>query len=92
MAALLGQDLVFDVNGGRPCILEGPNHVHHVQRLAIAGISIYEQRQSGRPGDLTDEETHIVDGDDAQIGQPHRCRHGGAGQVKRLEACIARLH
>jgi hypothetical protein len=35
---------------------------------------------------LPDEEADVIDGDDAEIGQAHRRRHGGAREIQRVEA------
>ena len=87
MAAFLGQQLVLDMNGAGAGFLEDADHVHDVERLAIAGVAVDQQRQAARAGDLADEERDLVDGDDAEVGQAHRCRHRGAGQIEGLKAC-----
>ena len=69
-----------------PGILEGADHVHDVQRLAVAGVAVDQHRQAGGARDLADEEADLVDGDDAEIGQAHRGRHRGAREIERLEA------
>ena len=34
---------------------------------------------------LADGVAHVVDGEDAEVGQPHRRRERGAGEVQRFE-------
>ena len=72
VAALLGQDLVLDVDRAGAGILEGAHHVHDVQRLAVAGVAVDQHRQARRARDLADEEADLVDRDDAEVGQAHR--------------------
>ena len=86
MAAFLGQQLVLEMNGAGAGFLEDADHVHDVERFAIAGVAVDQQRQAAGAGDLADEERDFIDGDDAEVRQAHRCRHGGAGQIERLEA------
>ena len=87
MAALLGQDLVLDMDRAGARILEGAHHVHDVQRLAVAGVAVDQHRQPRRARDLPDEEADLVDRDDAEVGQPHRRGHRRARKIERLEAC-----
>ncbi len=56
-------------------LLEGPHHVHDVQRLAVARVAIDQHRQARGARDLADEEADLVDGDNAEIGQAHRSGH-----------------
>ena len=85
VAAFLRQQLVFDMHRGGAGILEAAHHVHDVERLAVAGVAIDQQRQPGRAGDLAHEEAHLVHRDDPEIGQAHRGGHRRARQVQRLE-------
>jgi hypothetical protein len=48
MAALLRQELIFDMHRGRAGIFEAADHMHHVQRFAMARVAIHEHRQSRR--------------------------------------------
>ena len=73
MAAFLRQQLVLDMHRAGAGILEDAHHVHDVQRLAVAGVAVDQHRQARRAGDLADEKRDLVDGDDAEIGQAHRC-------------------
>ena len=85
VAAFLRQQLVLDVHRGGAGVLEAAHHVHDVERLAVAGVAVHQQRQAGRAGDLADEEAHLVDGDHAEVGQAHRRGHRGTGEIQRLE-------
>ena len=75
----------------RARILERADHVHHVQRLAIAGVAVHQHRQRAGPRDLADEEADLVDRDHAEVRQPHAGRHRGAREVQRLEPGRLRL-
>ena len=85
VAAFLRQQLVLDMHRGGAGILEAAHHVHHVERLAVAGVAVHQQRQAGRAGDLADEEAHLVHRDHAEVGDTHRCGHRRARQIERLE-------
>ena len=78
-------------NAARARVLEAAHHVHDVERLAVAGVAIDQQRQSGRAGDLADEEAHLVHRDHADVGDAHRRGHRRTGQVQRLETGRLRL-
>jgi hypothetical protein len=45
--ALLWQQLVFEVHGAGTRLLEGADHVHDVERLAVAGVPRYSLRLGG---------------------------------------------
>ncbi len=85
MAAFLGKDLVLDMDGAGAGLLEGPHHVHHIRGLAVARVAVHQHRQARGAGDLADEEAHLVDRDDPEVGQAHRGRHRRAGEIERLE-------
>ena len=85
VAALLRQQLVLDMHRRRTRVFKGADHVHDVERFAIAGIAVDQQRQAGGTGDLAHEEAHLVDGDHAEIGDAHRRRHRRAGEIQRFE-------
>ena len=91
VAAFLRQHLILDMDGSGAGILEAAHHVHHVQRFAVAGIAVHQQRQSGGARDLAHEEAYLVDGDHAEVGNTHRGGHRGAGQVEALEPRRLRL-
>jgi hypothetical protein len=61
VAAFLGQQLVLDMDGGRARVLEGTDHVHDVEGLAVAGVAIDEDGEARGAGDLADEEADLVD-------------------------------
>src|SRR5690606_6703569 len=65
--ALLGQDLVLDVDRGGAGGLEGPDHVHDVERLAVPGVAV-DQHGQASARQLPDEGGDVVDGDDAEVG------------------------
>lgn len=72
-------------------VLEDADHVHDVQRLAIAGVAVDEERQARGAGDLPDEEGDLVDGDDPEVGQAHGGGHCGAREIEAVEAGRLRL-
>ncbi len=88
MAAALGADLVFDVDGGRAELdhrLDGARDVEG--RSAEAGVDVDQQRQVADVGDAAHVGQHVVEVGDAEVGQAERA--GGdaaAGQVDRLES------
>jgi hypothetical protein len=59
--AFLRQHLIFDVHGTGAGLFEGADHVHDVQCFAVAGVAVDQQRQRGRPNDLADEESDLLD-------------------------------
>jgi hypothetical protein len=71
MAAFLRLKLILDMYSCGPRILETADHMHDVERFAVAGIAVDKHRQAAGPRDLTNKERNLIDGDDAQIGQPH---------------------
>ena len=91
MAAFLGQQLILEMNGAGAGFLEDADHMHDVERFAITGVAVHQQRQGRGADNLADEERDFIDGDDAEVRQSHRCRHGSAGQIERLEARRPRL-
>ena len=91
MAAFLRQQLVLDVHRAGAGVLEAAYHVHHVQRLSVAGVAVHQHGQTGGAGDLADEKTNVVHRDHAQIRQAHGGAHRRTGKVERGEAGGARL-
>ena len=91
VAALLRQQLVLDMHRRGAGVLEAAHHVHDVERLAVAGVAVDQQRQTGGARDLADEEAHLVHRDHAEVGDAHRGGHRGAGQIQRLEPGRLRL-
>src|ERR1019366_6263455 len=75
----------------RAGVLERADHVHDVQRLAISGVAVDQQRRPGGARDLAHEEAPLVHGDHAQVGDAHGGGHGGAGEVERVEPRRLRL-
>jgi CTP synthase len=58
--------------------------VHDVERLAVAGVAVDQQRQAGSADDLAHEKRHFIDSDNAKVGNSHGRRHRGARQVQRF--------
>ena len=90
MAAFLRQQLVFDMDGRGARILEAAHHMHDVERFAMAGVAVDENRQARGARHLANEETDLLHRDDAEIGQPHGAGHRASADIKRLEPCAFR--
>ena len=60
--------------------------MHDVERFAVAGIAVDEQRQARCARDLADEEADLFDGDDAEVGQAHRAGHRAAADIDGVES------
>ena len=86
MAAFLRQQLVLDMNRAGAGFLEHADHVHDVERFAVTGVAVDQQRQARGADDLAHEERDLVDRDDAEVRQSHRGRHRRARQIQALEA------
>ena len=85
MAAFLGRDLVLDVEPGDPGFLVFAHRADHVDRVAVAGIGVGDDRDADRL-DREADEMHVLDhGQQAEIGIAARPRKAAAGQVHRLE-------
>ena len=69
VAALLRQDLVLDLHRGGAGVLKRPDHVHHVQRFAKAGVAVHQHGKLRCAGNLPDEEADILDREDAEVRQ-----------------------
>ena len=91
MPTFLGQQLVLDMHRSGAGVLEAAHHVHHVQRLTVAGITVHQHRQAGGARHLANEKTHLVHGDDPEVRQPHAGRHGGTREIRRREPGGLRL-
>ncbi|MNN28133.1 hypothetical protein D3C81_1416910 [compost metagenome] len=89
MAATLGTDLVFDVDGGSAELAHRAHGTRHVERRgAKPGVDIHQQRQVADVGDAAHVGEHVIQGVDAQVRQAQRAGgHAATGQVDRLEAC-----
>ncbi len=87
VAAALGADLVFHVDGGRPGLADGADGAGDVERATPAGVDVDEQGEGAGFGDATDVDEDVVHGADAEVRDAERVRgHAAAGQVQRLEA------
>ena len=89
MAALLGQHLVLELHGRRPGVLQLAHQAHDVERLAVAGVAVDDERQIHRSADRPREEDELVEREHPEIGQGEAGGDGGAGEVERLEAGAA---
>ena len=85
MAAFLGRDLVLDVEPSDPRLLVFAHGADDVDRVAVAGIGVGDDRDADRLHGEADE-VHVLDhGQQAEIGIAAGARKPAAGQVDRLE-------
>src|SRR6185437_14632329 len=89
--ALLRQQLILYVHRGGARILEGADHVHDVERLAVTRIAVDQHRQGRRAAHLADEEADVIDSDDPEVRQSHGRADRGAGEIQCLESLPLRL-
>ena len=85
MAAFFRQHLVLDLHCGGARLLQLANQAHDVERLAVSGIAVHQDRQAGGANQLASRVAQFFQGDDAEVRQRHRGAEGGAGQVQSLE-------
>jgi len=86
MAALLWQDLIFDLHRGGTRVFKLANETHDVENFAVTGVSIHQDRQAGRPVDAADEEADLLTCHDAEIRQSEHGRQCAPRKIERLEA------
>jgi hypothetical protein len=86
VTALLGGDLVLDVDPGHPGRLVGADRADHVQRVAVAGVHVGDHRDVHARGDPARVVGHLGHREQAHVG-PSEQRGGGAepGHVHRGE-------
>ena len=85
MAAFLGRDLVFDVKGGDPRFLVLADRADDVDRVAVAGIGVGDDRDFDRFDRHADKADVLGEGQEPEIGIAVRPRIAAAGQIDRLE-------
>ena len=85
MAAFLGRNLVFEVKAGDPRLLVFAHRADHVERVAVAGIGVGDDRDPDRLDRHPDKANILAKRQQAQIGVAVRPRIAAAGQVDRLE-------
>jgi hypothetical protein len=85
MAAFLGADLVLDVECGDPRLLVLAHRADHVDRVAIAGVGIGDDRDRDRLDRQPDKADILRQGEQSEIGIAVRSRIAAAGQIDRLE-------
>ncbi|MNZ49291.1 hypothetical protein D3C78_670560 [compost metagenome] len=88
MAAALGADLVFDMDGGGTELAHRTHRARNVEgRSTEAGVDIYQQWQVADVGDAPHIGQHVIKTGDAQVRQAQRTGGDTAtGQVDGLEA------
>ena len=73
----------MDRGGAR--VLKTADHVHDIERFAMSGIAVDKQRQTRRASHLPDEEAHLFDRDDPEVGEAHGTGHRTAADIDRVE-------
>jgi hypothetical protein len=68
VAALLGQELIFNLDRGGPRVLEFAHRAHHIQHPAVSGVRIDDYRQAAGTADAARGRRQFVEGHDAEIG------------------------
>src|SRR6202022_3919761 len=91
MPAFFRQDLILEVHRRRSGILEAAHHVHRIEHLAVSGIAVDQDGEASGTADLPNEKTDVLDGDNAEVRQPHGGAHARAGKVQGLEPGCSRL-
>ncbi len=86
MAAALGRDLIFDMDRRHAGPLEFPHTTHEIDRIAVTGVGIGDNRNLYRRDYL--RRRALIDSDighQADIRDAHAARDRAAAQVGGLE-------
>ena len=83
MPAFLGADLVFEVEGGDPGLFIFAHRADHVERVAIAGIGVGDDRDLDRLDGAADEAHILAKRQEPHIGIAVRPRIAAARQIDR---------
>ena len=91
MPAALGEHLVLELDRRGPCPLEQPHRPLHVERVAVAGVGIDDQRAVDAVAHQRDRFGNLGRGDEPDIGPPEPAiGDGRAGEIERVEAGCTR--
>ena len=89
VAALLGEDLILDLDAGGARALERPHGPPHVEGVAEAGVGIGQDRHRDGIADRRHVVCDLAQGHEADVGHAERhVRDAGAGDIDRLVAEI----
>ena len=87
VAAALGADLVFDVDGGGTGLLEGADGAGDREGSAPAGVDVDEHGELGDVGDAAEVGEDVFHGGDAKVG--HAEGVGGDAAARDVEGAEA---
>ena len=88
MAAALGADLVFDLDGGDAAHLVFAHRAGRVEFVAVSGVAVRDHRDIDGPGQDAGRFRHLRQGQQPVVGVAVRRRHARAGHVHRVEPCL----
>ena len=86
MSAALGKRLVLEVQRSDACALELAHGVLGVQRIAIAGVGIRDDRHAGVLDDVGQPVDDLAQGEQSEVGISHAARDTAAGRVDRRKS------
>ena len=86
VAALLGRDLVFEMEGGDAGLLVLPHAADHVERVAVAGVHVGDHRDVQGVHRARDVLRDLGHREQAHVRIAGRARVAAAGEVDRLES------
>ena len=90
--AFLGEDLIFDVDGGNARLLVLPDGAPYVDGIAIAGVGVAHHGHGHRIHDIASVLHHLRLGEEAHIGEALLSRSPGAGHIDSLKpGCFSYL-
>ena len=86
VAAALGKRLVLQVERGHPGPLELAHRATDVQRVAVAGVGVGDDRHARLLDDVGEPVDDLARREQAEVGIAHAARDPPAGGVERGEA------
>ena len=92
VAAFLRQHLVFDMYGARARAFQFPDRAHGVERFAITGVAVDDQRQVRGARHHAGDEAEFFQGQNTNVGKPHGRRHRAARDIQSLEPGLFGQH
>ena len=89
MAATFGDGLVLELDSAGAGAFEDAHGALDVQRIAIAGVGVHDQRRLDALADMGQRIGHLAHGHETDVGAPELgIGDGGARQIERLESRI----
>ena len=86
VAAAFGLDLILDVQGRGPGSGIGAHGAHDVERVAVTGVGVHDQRHRRDRPDLVQSLLHFGERHQTQVGIAHAARDRPAADVQRGKA------